>query len=139
MRGSALCVALLAFTAPIVVGVAGCGDPPPEPEKLAPPLRPISEASKAAAQDPRFEEYRRLLRAQFASLKKAGDFYRKATSGGSHPMSQADLEQHNAMRGESDAIAEECFKYADAHFPDESPEVLQQIYNEEQAKAMPDG
>lgn len=138
MRPLAISAALLVLAAPIAGGLAGCGDPPPEAETLAPPLRPISDASKQAAQDPRFTEYRRLLAAQFKALKEAGDFYRKATSGGSHPMSEADLAKHNAMRGECDELAEECFKYADAHFPDLSPEILQQIYNEEQAKGMPE-
>lgn len=121
----------------VTVALAACGDPPPNAEAIAPPLRPIPEAAKQTAQDPRFAEYRKLLAEQFAALKRAGEFYRQATGAGGHPMSEADLATHGAMRAECDALAERCFKYADEHFPDESPDVLQQIWNEEQAKAMP--
>jgi hypothetical protein len=133
-----MCAAVLAIAAPIWCALSGCGDEPSKLKELTPKIREIPPEAKAAAQDARFTEYRRLLAAQFAALKKAGEFYRKATSGGSHPMSEADLAQHNAMRGECDALAEECFKYADAHFPNESPDVLQQIYDEEQTKGMPE-
>lgn len=133
VRASRIGLLALAATA-----LTACGDPPPEPESIAPPLRPISEASKKAAQDPRFAEYRKLLAEQFAALKRTGEFYRQATGAGGRPMSESDLAQHGALRAESDALAERCFKYADEHFPDESPEVLQQIWDEEQKKAMPE-
>jgi hypothetical protein len=127
----------LGLLALATVALAACGDPPPDPESIAPPVRPISEASKKTAQDPRFAEYRKLLAEQFAALKRTGEFYRQATGAGGRPMSEADLAKHGAMRAECDALAERCFKYADEHFPEESPEVLQQIWDEEQAKAMP--
>jgi hypothetical protein len=119
--------------------VGGCADEQGKAEQLAPPLRPISPEATTRAQDPRFDEYRKLLRAQFEATKQVGDFYRKATGEGSRPMSAEDLDRHGALRGESDRRSAECAAYIEANFPDESTEVIQQIYNEEQARAFPDG
>lgn len=124
-----------------LVGAAagGCDGGEGKAEQLAPPIRPIPAAAKERSRDPRFDEYRKMLQGQFAALKRLGEFYSKATAGGSRPLSPDDLATHGQMRGETDRLAAECAAYIEANFPDESPDVIQQIYNEEQAKAMPDG
>ncbi|MBL9120691.1 MAG: hypothetical protein JNL80_12345 [Phycisphaerae bacterium] len=130
-------VAMTMGTMCLVLG--GCGDGPGQAEELAPPLRPIPPEAKARAQEPQFEAYRMLLRAQFDATKRLGDFYQKATANGSRPLSPEDLDRHGALRGETDRLAAECNAFIEANFPNEAPEVLQQIYNEEQLKAFPDG
>lgn len=117
--------------------VAGCDSQESKAERLAPPLRPISAEAVTKAKDPRFNEYRELLHKQFLALKSLGEFYGKATDGGSRPLSESDLERHNALRGECNVISEQCSSYVTEQLSDVDRDVLQSIQDEEQGKVFP--
>jgi hypothetical protein len=116
---------------------SGCSGGEGRAAELAPPLRPISAEAKTRAKDPRFDEFRALLRVHFESVKRTNEFHKRVSSGGSVVPTAEERAQHDQLRHESDELSEKCAAYVRDHLADEPPDVIQSLYDEELAKAMP--